>query len=67
MPSSRRRSLAVKIPLLLLTLLLLALAGMSAASYLELRASLIEIATGRLQRAADYFTLPSTPAETKSV
>ena len=53
MPFSRRRSLAVKIPLLMMTLLLLALAGMSAASYLELRASLIEIATGRLQRAAD--------------
>lgn len=53
MPSSKRRSLAVKIPLLMMTLLLLALAGMSAASYLELRASLIEIATGRLQRAAD--------------
>ncbi|HWI17256.1 MAG TPA: ATP-binding protein [Vicinamibacterales bacterium] len=53
MPFSKRRSLAVKIPLLMTTLLLLALAGMSAASYVELRASLIDIATGRLQRAAD--------------
>lgn len=53
MPFSRRRSLAVKIPLLMSALLLLALAGMSAASYIELRGSLIEIATGRLQRAAD--------------
>jgi HAMP domain-containing protein len=53
MPFSRRRSLAVKIPLLMSALLLLALAGMSAASYYELRGSLIEIATERLQRAAD--------------
>jgi signal transduction histidine kinase len=53
MPFSKRRSLAVKIPLLMMTLLLLALAGMSAASYVELRASLIDIATERLQRAAD--------------
>jgi signal transduction histidine kinase len=53
MPFAKRQSLALKIPLLMTTLLLLALAGMSAASYVELRASLIEIATGRLQRAAD--------------
>lgn len=53
MPFSKRQSLAVKIPLLMSALLLLTLAGMSAASYVELRASLIEIATERLQRAAD--------------
>lgn len=53
MPTSRRPSLVVKIPLLMSTLLLLALAGMSAASYIELRRSLIDTATSRLQRAAD--------------
>jgi signal transduction histidine kinase len=53
MPFSKGWSLAVKIPLLMSALLLLALAGMSAASYIELRGSLIEIATERLQRAAD--------------
>jgi signal transduction histidine kinase len=53
MPFSGRRSLAVKIPLLLSALLLLALATMSVASYLELRSALVELATTRLQQAAD--------------
>jgi signal transduction histidine kinase len=56
MPFSSGRSLAVKIPLLMSMLLLLALAGMSAASYVELRASLIEIATERMRRAADQMS-----------
>jgi signal transduction histidine kinase len=50
---SRRRSLAVKIPLLVSVLLTLALAAMSVASYVELRSALIDMATGRLQQAAD--------------
>jgi len=53
MPFSRRRSLAFKIPLLLSLLLLLALTTMSVASYLELRRALLELATTRLQQAAD--------------
>jgi signal transduction histidine kinase len=56
MPFSRRRSLAVKIPLLMSALLLLALAGMSAASYVELRGALIELSSGRLQSAADQMS-----------
>src|SRR5690349_5567907 len=52
MPFSRRRSLAVKIPLLLSALLLLALTAMSVASYVELRTTLVDIATARLQQAA---------------
>ena len=53
MPFSRRRSLAVKIPLLTALLLLAALAAMSVASYVELRRATIDIATGRLKQAAD--------------
>jgi signal transduction histidine kinase len=53
MPFSRRRSLAVKIPLLTSLLLLAALGAMSVASYVELRSALIGMATGRLQQAAD--------------
>ena len=53
MPFFKRRSLAFKIPLLISVLLLIALTAMSAASYLELRTALVEIATGRLQQAAD--------------
>jgi signal transduction histidine kinase len=52
MPFSRRRSLAFKIPLLLSALLLIALAAMSVASYIELRATLIDTAATRLQQAA---------------
>jgi chorismate mutase len=50
---SRRRSLAFKIPLVLSMLLLLALATMSVASYLELRRALVDMAATRLQQAAD--------------
>jgi signal transduction histidine kinase len=53
MPFSRRRSLAVKMPLLVSVLLMLALAAMSVASYVELRSALIETATSRLQQAAN--------------
>ena len=53
MPFSRRQSLAFKTPLLLSLLLLLALAAMSVASYLELRRALVDLATARLQQAAD--------------
>jgi len=53
MPFSKRRSLAVKIPLLTSLLLVGALAAMSVASYLELRTALVEIATNRLHQAAD--------------
>jgi signal transduction histidine kinase len=53
MPFSRGRSLAVKIPLLTSVLLLMALAAMSVASYVELRGALLNMATGRLQQAAD--------------
>jgi signal transduction histidine kinase len=53
MPFSRRRSLAIKLPLLSALMLLLAVGAMTVASYLELRSALIEIATGRLQQAAD--------------
>jgi signal transduction histidine kinase len=48
-----RWSLAVKIPLLTSLLLLLALAAMSVASYVELRGALVAVATSRLQQAAD--------------
>jgi signal transduction histidine kinase len=56
MPFSRRRSLAVKLPLLVSVLLLLALAAMSVASYVELRRALIDMATGRLTQAADQMS-----------
>jgi signal transduction histidine kinase len=52
MPLSRRRSLAIKIPLILSLLLLAALTAMSVASYLELRRALTEVSTERLQQAA---------------
>jgi signal transduction histidine kinase len=52
MPFTRRRSLAVTIPLLTALLLLAALGAMSVASYLELRSALIEMARGRLEQAA---------------
>ena len=52
MPFRKRRSLAVKIPLITSLLLLAALAAMSVASYLELRRALVDLATGRLQGAA---------------
>ncbi len=53
MPFSRGRSLAVKIPLLLSLLLLAALAAMTVASYVELRRATVDIATARLQQAAN--------------
>ena len=53
MPFSKRRSLAVKIPLLTALLLVAALAAMSVASYIELRTALVEMATGRLHQAGD--------------
>ena len=53
MSFARRRSLAVKIPLLTSLLLVAALAAMSVASYVELRRATIDIATARLQQAAD--------------
>jgi signal transduction histidine kinase len=53
MPFSKRRSLAIKIPLLLSVLLLIALAAMSIASYIELRSAVVEMATSRLQQAAE--------------
>ena len=52
MPFRKRRSLAIKIPLLTSLLLLAALAAMSVASYLELRGALVELASGRLEGAA---------------
>jgi signal transduction histidine kinase len=52
MPFQKRRSLAVKIPLITSVLLLAALAAMSIASYVELRRALVDVATGRLQGAA---------------
>ena len=52
MPFWKRRSLAVKIPLLTSLLLLAALAAVSVASYIELRNGLVDLATGRLQGAA---------------
>jgi signal transduction histidine kinase len=53
MPFSGRRSLAVKLPLLSSLMLLLAVGAMTIASYLELRSALVEIATTRLQQAAE--------------
>ena len=52
MPFRKRRSLAVKIPLLTSLLLLAALAAVSVASYVELRSALVDLAAGRLQGAA---------------
>ena len=52
MPFLKRRSLAVKIPLLTSLLLLAALAAMTVASYVELRRALVDMATQRLQGAA---------------
>jgi signal transduction histidine kinase len=52
MPYRKRRSLAVKIPLLMSALLLAALAAMSVASYVELRRALVDLATERLRGAA---------------
>jgi signal transduction histidine kinase len=52
MPLWKRRSLAVKIPVIVSALLLAALAAMSVASYLELRRTVIDLATGRLRQAA---------------
>jgi signal transduction histidine kinase len=52
MPFRKRRSLAITIPLIVSTLLLAALAAMSVASYLELRRTVIDLATGRLRQAA---------------
>jgi hypothetical protein len=53
MPFARRRSLAIKIPLLTSLVLLAALAAMSVASYMELWSALVEMARGRLDQAAD--------------
>jgi signal transduction histidine kinase len=53
MPFSRHRSLAIKLPLLSSLMLLLAVGAMTIASYVELRSALVEIATSRLQQAAD--------------
>ena len=65
MPFSGRRSLAVKIPLLLSLLLLMALAAMSVASYMELRQALVNAATTRLQQAAtqmaNVFAMSAAP------
>ena len=52
MPFRKRRSLAVKIPLITSLLLLAALTAMSVASYVELRRALVDVANGRLQGAA---------------
>jgi signal transduction histidine kinase len=52
MPFRKRRSLAIKIPLITSALLLAALAAMSIASYVELRRALVELASARLQGAA---------------
>ena len=52
MPFQKRRSLAVKIPLITSLLLLAALAAMSVASYVELRRALVDLATTRLRGAA---------------
>ncbi|HEX6163895.1 MAG TPA: ATP-binding protein [Vicinamibacterales bacterium] len=52
MPSRRRQSLAIKIPLLTSVLLAAALAAMTVASYLELRRALVDMASQRLQGAA---------------
>jgi signal transduction histidine kinase len=52
MPFRKRSSLAIKIPAIVSALLLAALAAMSAASYLELRRTVIDLATGRLRQAA---------------
>ena len=52
MPFRKRRSLAVKIPLLMSLLLLAALAAMSVMSYRELRGALVDLAGERLQGAA---------------
>ena len=48
----KRRSLAIKIPLLTSLLLAAALAAMTVASYLELRRALVDLASQRLQGAA---------------
>ena len=56
MPFSKRRSLAIKIPLLTSLLLAAALLAMSVASYIELRTALVEIATSRLHQAADQMS-----------
>ena len=53
MPFRKRRSLAVKIPLLMSLLLLAALTAVSVASYIELRSSLVGLAAGRLQGASN--------------
>jgi len=52
MPFSRRRSLTIKLPLLLSLLLLAAVAAMAAASYIELRGALTQMAGTRLHQAA---------------
>ena len=52
MPSRRRQSLSIKIPLLTSVLLAAALAAMTVASYLELRRALVDMASQRLQGAA---------------
>ena len=48
-----RQSLAVKLPIILTLLLLLAVTAVSVASYLELRREVIALASGRMQQAAD--------------
>ena len=53
MPFRKRRSLAIKFPLIVSALLLAALAAMSVASYLELRRTVLDLATGRLRQAAN--------------
>ena len=52
MPFRKRRSLAIKIPLLMSLLLLAALAAMTVMSYRELRGALVDLAGERLQGAA---------------
>ena len=65
MPFRKRRSLAVKIPLITSLLLLAALAAVSVASYLELRGALVDLAGERLQDAAtqmaNIFGMTSRP------
>jgi signal transduction histidine kinase len=48
-----RQSLAVKLPIVLTLLLLLAVTTVSVASYLELRREVVGLASGRLQQAAE--------------
>ena len=48
-----RQSLAIKLPIILTLLLMLAVTAVSIASYLEVRREVLALASGRLQEAAD--------------